>query len=65
MLGDILFFEKQMSKSVIEQILEGIRAGKKLYESMQVSAVTEIPADMQSVSSELCRGDNLKYMELS
>ena len=70
MLGDILFFEKQMSKSVIEQILEGIKAGRKIYEGIYGSAVSNISAetpvtssstsvDLQSTGSELCRGDNL------
>lgn len=62
-----------MSKSVIEQILEGIKAGRKIYEGIYGSAVSNISAetpvtssatsvDLQSTGSELCRGDNLEYM---
>ena len=48
-----------MQKTVIEQILEGIKAGKKAYET-ETSKIR--PASDADIRSELCRGDNLVYM---
>lgn len=49
-----------MQKTVIEQILEGIRAGRSLYEKNSDSVRQGMPAD--SSMPQLCRGDNLSYM---
>lgn len=49
-----------MQKSVIEQILEGIKAGRALYER---SAEETLSVLDESAASELCRGDNLTYMK--
>lgn len=62
-----------MGKSVIEQILEGIKAGRRIYENIhgnvassataETQAASSVSAsDIQRTGSELCRGDNLKYM---
>ena len=50
-----------MQKSVIEQILEGIKAGRSLYERLATSD-GEVKA-IEAMGSELCRGDNLPYMK--
>ena len=50
-----------MQKSVIEQILEGIKAGKAIYERLATSD-GEVKA-IDAMGSELCRGDNLAYMQ--
>ncbi len=50
-----------MQKSVIEQILEGIKAGRAIYERLATSD-GEVKA-IESEGSELCRGDNLAYMQ--
>lgn len=60
MLGVILFFGSEMQKTVIEQILEGIKAGRSLYDKTRETH-GQYPEPDQSVS-QLCRGDNLEYM---
>lgn len=50
-----------MQKTVIEQILEGIKAGRALYVRTSESINPDITAD--TFTSELCRGDNLGYMK--
>jgi site-specific DNA-methyltransferase (adenine-specific) len=48
-----------MQKTVIEQILDGIKAGRKAYEE---EIVKISPKGDSDIKSELCRGDNLTYM---
>ena len=55
-----------MQKTVIEQILEGIKAGHALYnkttEDLHGDGGALTKAAAQEQTSELCRGDNLAYM---
>lgn len=47
--------------TTIEQILEGIKKGRALYENVQGSVSSEA-RDGQAFMNELCLGDNLEYM---
>ena len=56
-----------MQKTVIEQILEGIKAGRSLYEKTTGDVYSDDGLMTESAPkdsiSELCRGDNLAYMK--